>query len=200
MAFTPVTNCIEIVIEGTQWGEMRRTVLHSVCSGSVATGDVDEAASLVALWLQATATIGLFHPTVTFQGVKATNISAPGGYQSYFNMANAPGQNPYNPALPGNVSCCISLHTATGGRSGRGRIYHYGLTAHAIDGGDGNWFNTADLGDIHSAYVDLMTTFDDAVSKLAVASRVHGVAYPVTSVTVDNKVDSMRRRLAGRGR
>lgn len=200
MAFTPVTNCIELVIEGTQWGEERRTVLHSVTSGTVTNPDVDEAVELVGLWLQATSTIGLFHPTVTFQGIKGTNISEAGGYQTYFNMANAPGQNPYNPALPGNVSCCVSLRTATGGRSGRGRIYHYGLTSHAIDGTDGNWFNTGDLGDIHTAYVNLMTTFDDAVSKLAVASRLHGVAYPVTSVTVDKNVDSMRRRLAGRGR
>lgn len=200
MAFTPVTNCIEAVIEGTQWGEERRTVLHTVGASTITNPDVDEVAELLGLWLQATSTLGLFHPTVTFQGIKVTNISEAGGYQTYFNMANAPGQNPYNPALPGNVACCVSLHTATGGRSGRGRIYHYGISAHAIDGTDGNWFNTADLGDIHTAYVDLMTTFDDAVTKLAVASRLHGVAYPVTSVTVDNKVDSMRRRLAGRGR
>lgn len=199
MPFHPVTNCIELVIEGTQFGEMRRNVLHAVTSGVVTDPDVDDAAAAVGAWLASSGVIHLFSPTVTFQGIKATDISAAGGYQTYFNMANQAGEATGNP-LPGGVACCVSLHTAHGGRSGRGRIYHYGMTVPMLDTSDGSLIESTSLGAIHNGYNDLVSAFDAIGPKLAVASRKLQIAYTVTSVTVDNKIDSQRRRLAGRGR
>lgn len=199
MAFVPVTNCIEIVIEGTQFGEERRTVLHAVCSGTVTDPDVDDAAAAVGAWLASTGVIHLFSDTVTFQGIKATDISAAGGYQAYFNMANQPGEATGN-SLPGNVSCCMSLHTGRSGRSGRGRIYHYGMTTSMLDTTDGSLVNSSSLGALHSGYNDLVSAFSAINPKLAVASRKLGVAYTVLTITADNKIDSQRRRLPGRGR
>lgn len=199
MPFHPVTNCIELVIEGTQFGEMRRTVLHAVTSGTVTDPDVDDAAAALGAWLGSSGVLHLFSPTVTFQGIKATDITAAGGYQTYFNMANVAGEATGN-SLPGGVACCVSLHTSHGGRSGRGRIYHYGMTAPMLDTADGSLIDTTSLGAIHNGYNDLVSAFDTVSAKLAVASRKLGIAFPVTSVTVDNKIDSQRRRLAGRGR
>lgn len=199
MAFTPIGFCIELVIEGTQFGEERRTVLHAVQGSTVTDPDVDDAAAAVGAWLASSGVIHLFSPTVTFQGIKATDISVAGGYQSYFNMANQAGEATGN-SLPGNVSCCMSLHTGHPGRSGRGRIYHYGMTTPMLDTTDGSLVDSSSLGALHSGYLDLISAFDSISPKLAVASRKLGVAYTVTTITADNKIDSQKRRLAGRGR
>jgi hypothetical protein len=108
---------------------------------------------------------------------------------------------------PGNVTMCVTLRSSTGGRSGRGRIYHVGLETRMYVG---DIINTTFHPLLQTAYQHLRTlnaSGNTSAYQLAVVSRfsnneqrAEGVAYPVTNVTADNIIDSQRRRLTGRGR
>lgn len=108
-----------------------------------------------------------------------------------------------SPGLPTNVTAAIKFNTGFSGRSYRGRNYICGLAEDAVTG------DTLDAGivsQVITAY-DLLLSAPPADWVLVVASqynngawRTTGVATPVTTFTMDNLVDSQRRRLAGRGR
>jgi hypothetical protein len=110
-----------------------------------------------------------------------------------------------NNSMPNNVSVAISWKTNFRGRSYRGRTFHLGLTEAQVTG------STVDAGAVTAltnAYAELMALpVDVGPAILCVASRwshgvlrEQGVATAVTSVLVNNVVDSQRRRLPGRGR
>lgn len=103
-----------------------------------------------------------------------------------------------NPALPGNVAFCISLRTALAGRSTRGRKYFAGISEVSVTG------NVLDQGDIDAILAGVATLRDDLETNLtpmSIFSPTNLTLVPVVSVvSVDNIVDSQRRRLTGRGR
>jgi len=107
-------------------------------------------------------------------------------------------------ALPNSVSCSVSMRTAQRGRSFRGRNYFVGLSDLHVGG---NTLTEGFVTALTDAYnqirvISSAVGFDHVVvSRFADnAPRVAGVATPVTSCNiVDTTVDSMRRRLPGRG-
>lgn len=116
-------------------------------------------------------------------------------------------------ALPNNVSLCVSFRTALRGRSFRGRNYFVGLN---IGQYDGNSVLVTTVGAIQDAYSLLLPSGGVVPSGVnwVVLSRFSGmsgtppeptprpagVTEPVTAVQiVDPTIDSMRRRLPGRG-
>lgn len=112
-------------------------------------------------------------------------------------------------ATPGNVAVCVKLSTGLRGRSYRGRVYLAGITSsQVIDGFVGSAFITA----AQTAFDNLISTLGAAGWTMSIVSRYHGVdangkpipraaavVTPVLNATVDNKSDSQRRRLPGRG-
>lgn len=107
-------------------------------------------------------------------------------------------------AVPNNVTFCVTHRTQSRGRSFRGRSYVVGLA-------EGNVLNSR-LGPIAvagivAAFEDLRAAVQGDGLPMVVVSRVAngvprttGVATPITEcVSVDNVVDSQRRRLPGRG-
>lgn len=110
-------------------------------------------------------------------------------------------------AVPSNVTYCIKMSTGFTGRSQRGRIYIFGLTQGCVDVN-----NSTFLASCRSSYIGflnaLMATLNTNGFTLVVLSymsngnwRAVAQATPVTSfIGVDLNVDSMRRRLPGRGR
>lgn len=107
--------------------------------------------------------------------------------------------------LPNNVTVAVAKRTDRGGRSYRGRIYHIGLT--------GDWIGTNTL--LPSAPASLISDYESLLSgalsvngaQLVVASKRQdkvwlnpGIVTPVTRFTVDNNLDSQRRRLPGHNR
>lgn len=107
-------------------------------------------------------------------------------------------------ALPNNVTLAISFRTPSRGRSFRGRNYVPSLAEGQVNN------NTVDSATV-DAIVDCYETFSSQISaagwQWVTVSRISngvpravGVTAPVTSVlAVDLTVDSMRRRLPGRG-
>lgn len=99
--------------------------------------------------------------------------------------------------MPANVAVALSWRTSSATRSGRGRTY---LGPLAEPDCNGDFINPALSG--------LIATFGSAVintllipgAKVGVASRIHSLTQIILSFVLDAVLDSMRRRLTGRGR
>lgn len=106
-------------------------------------------------------------------------------------------------STPGNAALVVTFRTGLAGRSFRGRNYIGGLPL-VMD--DPNHFTDAFAAALQAAYATLPTVLDTLTLTHVVASRwingvlrTTGAATPVTGYTVNDQVDSQRRRLAGRG-
>jgi hypothetical protein len=107
-------------------------------------------------------------------------------------------------SVPNNVSCAVKLITNNRGRSFRGRIYHIGLPSSVVTG---NTVSTTTRTALRNAWLAALTLGTSPIWTLCVGSRytanaprITGLATPVTDISVNNVVDSQRRRLPERGR
>ncbi len=119
----------------------------------------------------------------------------------------APIQDPLARAAPGSyvlgaptsaeVTAAISWRTGLAGRKFRGRFYHFGLPT--------DTFSTLDT--MVGAYMTQLTQIGTTLlADLAAANlkavifhRISNTYTPIVGLVVDQLVDSMRTRLAGRG-
>jgi len=112
--------------------------------------------------------------------------------------------------LPSGNTLAVSFRTVNRGRSFRGRNYFVGLSRTQIDG---NVVLVGFAGGLVTAYESLQAAATVAGYTWVIASRfsgvdgdgdpiprAEGITTPVTTVLIaDMRVDSQRRRLAGRG-
>jgi len=105
--------------------------------------------------------------------------------------------------LPNNVALAIHWGTGLIGRSRHGRTYQGGLCTDSVQG---NYCSIAPT--FQSAYDALRTTLDNITLNVefSVVSFVSNKAWrtvplttPISGVAVESTIDSMRRRLPGRG-
>lgn len=108
-------------------------------------------------------------------------------------------------ALPNNVSLCVSLRTGNAGRSARGRLYWQALMEPDVAE---NTVGTSAVVGITNAVSTLRSNILALGYAWIICSFIANgvprpggpVYFPVTSIlVVDPVVDSMRRRLPGRG-
>lgn len=99
---------------------------------------------------------------------------------------------------PGNVTIAVKLLTGIIGRSYRGRQFWFGI-AEGIT--SGNRMTSAGLSLLAQLWTRHLLGFSvlGIVYVPAVASRVKLVLRPVLEITIELFLDSMRRRLTGRG-
>lgn len=107
-------------------------------------------------------------------------------------------------ALPGNVTVAVKWSTAFRGRSFRGRTYHVGMTAGMVLGDQLVVGLSATLAGVYNGLLAAVNAVPGCT--LGVVSYAHlnawraaGLFTPITAASVDNDLDSQRRRLAGRG-
>lgn len=108
-------------------------------------------------------------------------------------------------ALPLNVAFCVKLATGLAGRSYRGRWYFGNLTSLSLT--DAGHISLASATGYANLLATLLANLAAAGYTMSVVSyrtgnawRTTGVATPITTaVAVDTAIDSMRRRLPGRG-
>ena len=107
-------------------------------------------------------------------------------------------------AMPGNVTLAVKWNTGLAGRSFRGRTYHIGLYDDAVTGNFIIPGVHTGLFNIYNAipYLDAPT-----FPKLVVVSkytnnnpRPAGIRTPIIGATINDAIDSQRRRLPERGR
>lgn len=203
MAFVPVANGASVEIRMLWDGEQVENRIYCTKFG-YGQADLDNLTAAVALWwdtdmkpLQSTSclmrevygrdartTTGIESTDATYNGVAGTNGAS--GSQA------------------NNVSLCVSLRTGAIGRSQRGRFYVLGATE-----GDtsSNEFSLAYLNDVATALQNLAVAIIGAGWSWVVASKRTGGADRVSAairviteiLIVDPIIDSMRRRLPGRG-
>jgi len=109
----------------------------------------------------------------------------------------AAGSTPTSQSEPGNVTAAMSWRTGLAGRKYRGRTYHVGI--------DGDQINQNDtltgiyLAVLSAAAAQFLVLLAAESLKLVVFHRVDDTTTDITGVVIDQLVDSMRSRLAGRG-
>lgn len=204
MPFVPFNNTIRLDVIFVQDGQRVENVHHFIVDE---TPDVATAASLCEAyktwWVNnLRSSIPTNVSLVEIIGTIMENENDPVvSYTTGLPVAGTSGGH----AMPNSVTVAVKLNTAYRGRSYRGRTYYIGLVEEQIDD---NKINNTFAATLKGWYEDLMAlSVDVGPAVLGVASkyshkalRQTGVITPVTSVTVDQYIDSQRRRLPGRGR
>jgi hypothetical protein len=150
---------------------------------------------------------------VSLAEMQGTDLTSATGPQATLTPAVAELGAVNSPQLPNNVSLAVSFRTALRGRSFRGRNFYPALWEQGVDE---NTVQPTIVAAIHGAYTALITDagvaaagydwvvvsrFSGVTSAGVPIPRSAGISTPVTTVViVDPTIDSMRRRLPGRGR
>lgn len=103
-------------------------------------------------------------------------------------------------ALPSNAAAVISFRTGLAGRAYRGRAYIPGLTTASATGSTLSNTYLAALQSLANNVIFFTNASGSTPVQAVVASFVNQVLTPMITFVIDSAVDSMRRRLIGRGR
>lgn len=201
-AYRPTT--IRAELRGTYLGE---EVLNGLWFENSTGGPVGTALVAVAVMLRAWWQTNLL-PIISNQYVLreiyvADWASATGPTFTSTTSLPASGGNANDP-VPGNVAACVTFRSDGRGRSSRGRNFVAGATENVTAG---NQFTGPFVTALQGAYATLISDANGIAIPQIVYSqfsnnnvRPVGVASNVVAASVDPNIDSMRRRLAGRGR
>lgn len=203
MAFIPVPDVAKVAIEQRLDGEPVVNTLHFYNANGWSNASLTTLATAVRGWW----TDGLapnLSTSLVLEQVVATDLSAQISPQATVDagallIGDVPGD-----CAPNNAALCVSLRSSFRGRSARGRNYVAGVPdsvrtrSRVTDS-----FITA----IVDAYEQLITVGVNTASTWVIVSlrsnkvpRAQGVFLPVVNIVVtDNVLDSMQRRLPGRG-
>lgn len=205
MPFVPAANTLMVELRGVcEASRMENTLYFHGSAGVTTTLATTLAANLVGWWN--TSYKPLVATTFSLTEVYVTDLTAQNSFTvSYVTGLPSPGTSPGD-QLPANASLCVSLRTANRGRSGRGRNF-----AFPTDEGraTGSFYTASYTNAVVAAYQLLMGagTFTPGLQLIVLSRfsggvpRTVGLTQPVTAVlSVNQNVDSMRRRLPGRGR
>lgn len=216
MPFIPALNVAKCTLHQALHGEDISNTVYVEKSSSWSVSDLTGLATVLADWwnnnLAPNVSVNLSLERLTLRDM--TTEEAPGieVQAPALSVGEIASQ-----AAPGNVALAIKLVTGLTGRNRRGRLFLGGI---AEDDTEGNVIDDVRLTPIVQAFNDLRTEIADATYAWVVASFYNGyelVEYPdgtirkkptpratalitpITSCTADNALDSMRRRLQGRG-
>lgn len=205
-AFIPAPNCASVEVIFLANGETIENVFH------VQKGSPYTAANLIALrtivdnWHLASYrnNQGTGSSLVRIRSKALDSTGSP--MEDYALPASRPGTFG-GTMLTNNVALCFKLSTGLSGRSFRGRWYVGGLTVSWI-GADSNHTSGVASANLVTSLNLLLTNLAAGGHTLGVLSYRTGGAWRTTAlftpatgfVAVDLAFDSMRRRLAGRGR
>lgn len=206
MAFIPVPYCAQVNIIQQLSGEDVENVFYV----SHLTPDwspvelVDVASYFISYW--SANIMPLLATEFSFQKVRVRDLNNAGedGYEQAVSpiVTGAVGGG----AMPGSAALAVKKSTGLVGRSHRGRVYMSGLVKPNVTINLVNqaWV-TQIVGELQNMIGDINGTLGDV--KLAHVSRytnglprIQGAYWDIVSFTADNRLDSQRRRLAGRGR
>jgi len=202
MAFIPVPNTIKLSFEWLVAGQIVAVTLSVEKASAVTVADLDTVNDMAVDWWNTdskalqTATSTLTRTTST----DLTTSSSPVADNPITPIAGTAAGNP----LPNNAALVVSFKTANRGRSYRGRMYWPGIP-------QSQQLNPVT---VQSAYaIGLATSVAAFLDDLDTAGytpvvvsrqednvvRTTGVTTPITTLEVEQFIDSQRRRLAGRG-
>lgn len=202
MAFVPFNNVAMVELFYRQDGQRLENVLHFLMTATPTSTTLNSLAGNVITWWD-TVMQPLVSNTVQLVAVKATSLNSQSA-PAVENVSGLPLVGATTTAeLPNNNTLVIKFVTNSRGRSFRGRLYHVGLVLAQTAG---NTATTAFRTAAASAYGALLVPGGFGGAQLVVASRYSngverstGLATVVTGVSVNQTLDSQRRRLPERG-
>lgn len=203
MAFQAVPNTIEVDVRGTLFGQLIENTLYVRMAAAPTAGDVADAAAAIRGWWFAEM-MPILSSDYFFRETFAKDLTVSGGAEQH-DIAGAGTAGSFGvAALPGNVTMAVAFKTGLAGRSNRGRNYIPCLAESQVTG---NTISAGTVTAFQDAYNALLTELAASDFTWVIVSRVAdhvvravGVTNPViTALITDIFVDSMRRRLTGRG-
>lgn len=206
MPFQPVPATVQIQLIGREDGQLTINDLSFFhTGGEPSVGEMNALLEAVTGWYAGS--IGsVASNTWSFVLGKLRQLGLETGI-TLANAAHATGGGVGGNPAPNNVSFAVSFRTAVGGRGGRGRNYIPGIPLTAVSLNTITSEFIANYVNFYSALLPGGGVVEDPWAWVVVHRIEAGNALPtgeVNSVEVvvatDNVVDSMRRRLPGRGR
>jgi hypothetical protein len=204
MAFVPAPNIVQAEVRATLAGQKIENRWMIDVLTAVTPTLVDDVANLVNVWAQDTY-FDFLPDAVALVATVATDMSDANGAQVTIaptgSFTGALGEEP----MPNEVTFCISLHTASRGRSARGRSYMLATTKFTVTGND---LSAGRADQYKGAIQTLIDRVAAAGWSLVIVSYIaNGVPRPggpvyfgVTTATyTDLVVDSQRGRKPGNG-
>lgn len=204
MAFQPAPGVAKVTMEYTQFGDTFVNTYHVKTEENWALEFLEGLVAIFWAWFQDEQADSISN-TVTLSRIVARDLSTEfAAFLEFSPIAGNVGEKT-SPAMPGNVTAVVSWGSGLTGRSTRGRTYVVGLTEEDVTG---NELTSGARTAINTDYAQLRNNINggDINWSMAVLSRVQNgvplaeaIAYQITSVATDQFIDSMRKRLAGRG-
>lgn len=203
MAFIPVPNTAEVVLQGTQDGADALITLSFEQGEEFTIGNLEALLTAVEVWWDDNLS-DLLAEAYLMPSIKATSLQtdhAPTLTDTSF--TNHSGQAAVGIA-PASVAMVVSFLTEFRGRSFRGRNYVPGQTP-ANMATSSTW-TTGSVANMQAAYEALQTIMNDTPFTHVVVSRYSdnvprliGLTTPVTAYQAKAKIGNQRRRIAGTG-
>lgn len=203
MAFIPVPNAIKLTVTFTLGGQLVNLTLGLEKASAVTPSDLTAACNGGIDWAS-TELLPHLSNQIALTGAEAYDLSSSSAPTVKLSTAS-PIVGVVNAiSTPANAAGVISFRTGGRGRSSRGRIYVPGFPQTAVQ--QGVFLDAGTVGALLDAGNKINTYFTGVPLNHVVISRytnnaprITGVTEPVTGIVVDNRIDSQRRRLAGRG-
>jgi hypothetical protein len=208
MPFVPVPNTAKVALLFTQFGQKLVSTLWFEKASAWSSADLTTLATAVNSWAVANL-LAHMNNSVSYNGCEAVDMSAPGSFGAFVPETPAVVGAGADTPLPSNVTAAVKFLTGLTGRSHRGRNFWVGLGSTSISG---DTLVTTAQTSILGAYNALGSYLVGLATSHVVASlysgidslgkpipRTTGVTTPVVSYAMDTALDSMRRRLIGRG-
>lgn len=205
-AFIPVPGVFKVALNYTLHGQQIANVMHVKSGAGVLTADADRISAVFANWWNTSARLVCSNQTALVRIVLDALDAEASLHKEYTTGWTSAGAST-SVVLSAGVTACFKLSTGIRGRSYRGRFYWPGIKTDAV-----NTNLSQLLAAARDSYIASLTalrtglTGDAAGDKLVIVSYcqdgawlVTGIWTEVTGVTGHLQLDSMRRRLPGRG-
>lgn len=205
MPFVSAPNIIQTEFRYTLFGQQTENRIMVDNLAAVDAAACEAVATLCWDWWELTYS-PLITANCTLREVVATDETADDGPQFIYAPDTTTVGTGSGSALPNEVSLCLSLRSASRGRSARGRWYTAGIPNNIM--ADANNVNSTYASAIVSAMQTLINSIAASDRALVIVSYEHNkvprpggpVYYTVEACTlVDTVVDSQRRRKPGVG-
>lgn len=201
--YIPADRTAQVIVKFQGPGGYAQQGFHFIKDTEWSNSDLGDLGSSMDTWVHSHL-LPLMSGQVSYTGIQVTDLSdVSGGQFESFCTTGCTGGESGN-VLPSNVTLAIKKITNLRGRSFRGRNYFYGLAEDQVSGDTVNSSVVTAIADAYGLLVgpDAMLTG----ATWAVVSYCNGktwrtsaVVSSIIGVSVDDTIDSQRRRLKGRG-
>lgn len=202
MAFVPTPGAVRTDIQFTQAGQQIHNVLWFSRDSTWTQAEREALNTAISGWWNINKSY--FSSSIGLAQITTVNQESQNAPSSQLIVSPVVYGTTSGGSLPANVACCATLRTALRGRSYRGRVYLTGMPK-------GNQydevsFTTTFLANVVTILQALKTAIEALGAVWVIVSKVqnkihlaNGVKTPITAISVDQYIDSQRRRLGLRG-